>query len=557
MEGSEPAPGVEIGGYRIVAPLGAGGMGSVYRAVDGGGTEVAFKLLHAHLDADPVARDRLRREVAALQRLRHPAVAAVLDAEVDSTEAFLVTELIDGRNLEDHVRVAGPLTGWPLARLASGLRDALEAVHAAGLVHRDLKPSNVLVTPDGPVLIDFGIAQAADDARVTSTGLVAGTPGYLAPELLADGEPGPLSDWWGWAAVLAFAATGRAPFGTRPVDAVLARSQAGDVDVGGLGAVTAGALRAALAPEPDLRALPDDVVADLEAAAERGDEPAPTAVLTTRVAPPVVPPAAASGAPGAGVGSTRVRPSWAGSGTPAGDEDPHADAGLDAADGAAGAGPYDEPPAYVSPRPRRRTGTVLALAVLATAGASLYPGLTLLVLAAALVLARTVGSAAGAMQARREARGGAARSDVARAVVSSPWHLVRAVVGLLPSLLVGGSVVVLVGGLLWWLLGTGQVVVDPASSGRGAGPDGSNAPWVYPGVLALAMLLGLAVVWFGPMATLTRVGARRTLAAVAPGLAGAGVVVVLALAGAVLLAALVASGHPITWTPLPGPPSFA
>ena len=112
-----------------------------------------------------MTRDRLRREVRALQRLRHPGVAAVLDAEADSTEAFMVTELVAGDNLEEHVRERGPLDADELLDLADGLRDALVAVHGAGVVHRDLKPSNVLISDDGPVLIDFGIAQAADDSR--------------------------------------------------------------------------------------------------------------------------------------------------------------------------------------------------------------------------------------------------------------------------------------------------------------------------------------------------------------------------------------------------------
>src|SRR5690606_9943717 len=232
MERIGLAPGSEVGGYSIVAPLGSGGMGAVYRAVDGGGSEVALKLLHPHIGVDPAARERLRREVAALQRLRHPAVAAVLDAEADSTEAFIVTELVDGENLTDHVRAAGPLPD--LAVLATGLRDALAAVHDAGVIHRDLKPSNVILTSAGPVLIDFGIAQGVGGPRRPSPGSVRGTPGYLAPELLDGAEPDEASDWWGWAAVLAFAATGREPFGSRPVEAVLARARAGEVDLAGV-----------------------------------------------------------------------------------------------------------------------------------------------------------------------------------------------------------------------------------------------------------------------------------------------------------------------------------
>jgi len=530
--------GSEIGGYRIVAPLGSGGMGTVYRAVDGGGTVVALKLLHPHIGADPVARDRLRREVAALQRLHHPAVAAVLDAEADSTEAFVVTELVDGRSLDEHVRATGPLSAAELARLADGLRDVLEAVHAAGVVHRDLKPGNILITDHGPVLIDFGIAQAADDARLTSGNLVVGTPGYLAPELLDDVEPSALSDWWGWAAVLAFAATGRAPFGTRPMDAVLARSRAGDVDVVGLGPLTAGALCAALDPDPSLRALPDDVVADLEDAAEHGDFPPPTEVLAARALP---------FEPATQVieddGGTRVFA------TPRAQDD---DGYVPPQDAEPPAGP--EP--YVAPNARRRTGSILALGALAAAGAALYPGPAVLVVAAALVLFRTVGSAIDALHARRVRRGGAGRIDAARAVVASPWHLVRALVGLVPSLLIAVSAVALVGGTAWWALGTDRLVIAPRGTGGGTAPGGGNEPWVYCVALAGTMLAGLVAVWFGPRSRLTRIGARRTLAGLAPGRPGAAALVVLALVGVAVLAALVATGHDVTWWPLNGAPAL-
>jgi len=583
MERIGLAPGSEIGGYRIIAPLGSGGMGTVYRAVDGGGTAVALKLLHPHIGADPVARDRLRREVAALQRLHHPAVAAVLDAEADSTEAFVVTELVDGRNLEEHVRATGPLSAPELARLADGLRDVLEAVHAAGVVHRDLKPSNVLVTPRGPVLIDFGIAQSADDVRVTSGNLVVGTPGYLAPELLADAEPSAVSDWWGWAAVLAFAATGRPPFGSRPMDAVLARSRAGDVDVVGLGPLTAGALRAALDPDPSLRALPDDVVADLDEAAEHGDSPPPTEVLTARVAgagwsPAPVPATAVLQTPpgsahsggsqnradfaelGGSDPATRViandgrtRAFAATPGDDAGNDDGY---GYGSDGGYPGEGPDVAEPAYVAPRPRRRTGSILALALLAVVGAALFPGVTAAVVTIAVLVFRTVGSAVDALHARRERRGGVGRADAARAVAESPWHLLRALVGLLPSQLVGASVVVVVGGVLWWALGTDRLVVASMGVDGGTAPGGGNEPWVYSAALAGAILAGLVTGWFGPMARLTRIGARHTLAGVAPGRPGAIVLVVLALAGAAVLATLVVTGQDVTWWPLPGPPAL-
>jgi hypothetical protein len=649
MDAQGLAPGSEIGGYRIVAPLGSGGMGTVYRAEDGGGNPVALKLLHPHVGADPASRQRLRREVAALQRLRHAGVAAVLDAEADSSEAFLVTELVEGSTLEEHVRDHGPLAAADLADLADGLRDALEAVHAAGVVHRDLKPSNVMLTDEGPVLIDFGIAQAADEVRVTSTGFVVGTPGYLAPELLADGAPDAATDWWGWAAVLAFAATGRAPFGTRPMEAVIARTRAGDVDLIGLGARTAAALEGALDPHPGRRTAPDDVVAELEAAADADDAPvtqvlpAPvplrpstrTRALTgaapddaatralpddaatralpddaaTRALPddaatralrpepatvalpqdgrtralPVVPADPAGQWDGAeegpyGAGDRYAGPVTHGSGTgyagpaapggyggpdasgardPYGPGEPTGGWADDALDGTGDARPVpgaDGATAYVPPRPRRRASTVLGLGLLAVAGATLYPGITVLVVAAALVLFRTVGTAAEAVQRRRERRGGATRGDVVRAVLASPWHLVRGLVGLLPSLLVAASVVTVVGGLLWWALQTGRLTIPAwgiAPEADGAGPAGT---WTASAVLGIAVLAGLVAGWWGPLARGTREGARWTLGALAPGWSGAAVLTALTLAAAAVLAVLAATGQPITWWPLPGPP---
>ncbi|WP_448631270.1 serine/threonine-protein kinase [Cellulomonas soli] len=447
-------PGAEIGGYTVVAPLGSGGMGTVYRAVDGGGTTVALKLLHPHVGADPVARDRLRREVQALQRLRHPAVAAVLDAEADSTEAFLVTELVPGDSLDVHVRRRGPLGPEALLELARGLLGALDAVHGAGVVHRDLKPANVMITPDGPVLIDFGIAQASGDTQVTSTGFVVGTPGYLAPELLDGADPTPASDLWGWAAVLVFAATGRPPFGTGPLEGVLARAHSGAPDLAGLGARTAAALRGALAPDLDRRTPAADVVAALAVVVDEGDVPAneadgeATTVLgsqtaaTALLAPeaaatPPVPATVALPAPGAGAapaqdGGTRVLDAATLDGArrtppPEVDDDDADDSDEDDEDGVewlqddldhSGA---EEPEGsgYVRPPTIRRWGTLLALGLLVAAAGSLYPGWTLLVTLVLVLLVRASGSTVEALHGRRERRG-VRRADRAGAVLTTP-----------------------------------------------------------------------------------------------------------------------------------------
>lgn len=582
MERVGLSPGAEVGGYTILAPLGSGGMGTVYRAVDGGGAAVALKLLHPHVGADPSSRERLRREVLALQRLRHPGVAAVLDAEADSTEAFLVTELVPGHDLAELVRLRGPLDAAALHRLADGLRDALAAVHAAGVVHRDLKPSNVLVTGDGPVLIDFGIAQSVDETRVTSAGFVVGTPGYLAPELIDGAEPTAATDWWGWAALLAYAATGRAPFGTRPLEAVLVRTRSGDADLAGLGPVTAGALWDALAADPADRADPEQVVEALAEAVRRREaysaEAATQALAAGTAAVPVRAGTPAGGTVAFGTADAAATQMHPAAPAPGPETAVLAPAEVPAQDGSTRAfqppsvqpradddhaptqawdtRPYDAVPdggpehdedLLPPPEPPRRAGSLLALALLAVAAAALRPGVALVVLVPLVLLARTVGSVAQSLTRRRE-RVGARRSDALRAVASSPWHLVRSLVTLLPSLLVAASVLVIVLGVGWWLVGSGALAAGPLVADGDAPADGA-----VPVLLAVATAAALAALWWGPLARTTRTGARWTLAGVAPGAGGATVVVLLALLGAGALVALAATGTPADWAPLPEP----
>nr|NLD40497.1 protein kinase [Actinomycetales bacterium] len=261
----------EIGGYRLVRRLGAGGMGTVWEALDAEDRAVALKVLHPHISQDPGARQRLEREVRLLHRVRGPRIARVLDAEVEASEAFVVTELIDGLTLEEDVRARGPFTPNELANLARGLSEALHTIHAADVVHRDLKPSNVMISATGPVIIDFGIAQVADDVRLTQTGMVTGTPGYLDPEIVDGAPPSSTCDWWAWAAVLVFAATGRQPFGTGPHAAIFHRLHTGAVDVEGLEPASAAALRAALLPSSTGRLHPAAVLATLEGRISRSD----------------------------------------------------------------------------------------------------------------------------------------------------------------------------------------------------------------------------------------------------------------------------------------------
>lgn len=513
-------PGSEVGGYRIGSRLGQGAMGAVYSAYDGGGSLVAIKFLHSHLDTDARGRERLRREAGALQRLRHPGIAAILDVEFDGPEAFIVTELVDGPTLEDEIAQRGPLDPWDLYELADQLAATLEAVHLAGVVHRDLKPSNVLVAERGPVVIDFGIAHGLDDPRVTATGLVMGTPGYLPPELLDGVRPSPDTDWWGWAAVLAYAATGRAPFGVRPTEAVLARSRSGLPDLGGLGPATASALAQALRAEPERRWGPTQVVAALRRAAEEGDAPPPTIVVgpptfpTEVVAPVVAPP------------------------VPVTQRTVH--------DGRTLAVPTDPPaepstPTYVRPIPPARTAVVLALALAGALLACLYPVIAVGVYAALAFGARIVGVTADSLHTRRERHGISSR-DVLRSTVAMPWYVVRALLGTIPSLLVGvcAGTVLVVGG--WWVLGPGGL--------------GASLGLAEPIILVLAGSAAIALVWAGPLAFLTRYGTRTALAGIAPGRLGGALVIAVALVASGASVWMLAQGTAATWWPLPGPPRW-
>ncbi|MDU0968247.1 MAG: protein kinase [Actinomycetaceae bacterium] len=255
-----------IGNYRLVRQIGAGGMGTVYQAVGPDGGDVALKLLHPALARDPQARRRLLREAAVINRVQSPGIANVIDWEVDSDQPFVVTEYVHGPTIAEDVRQRGPWNREDLADLAQWMAKILTNLHAHNVIHRDIKPSNIMLSKDGPVLIDFGIAQALGDERLTSTGLITGTPGYVAPELIEGAEPSAATDWWAWAAVLVYCATGRAPFGTGSMEATLARVMRGTPDLEGVDDQVAQCLRAALRANPAERAAAGVVSKQLAAA---------------------------------------------------------------------------------------------------------------------------------------------------------------------------------------------------------------------------------------------------------------------------------------------------
>ena len=259
-----------VGGYTLMSRLGSGAMGSVWRVRDDGGHQYAMKILRDSLSDDDdsaqrqrdqlTARERLRREAMALRKVRHPGVCGIVDMELDDALAFIVTELIEGKNLREDVRINGRYVGDDLERLARKLIEAVRAVHAAGIVHRDIKPTNVMVSNTGPVLVDFGIAMGEGESHVTRTGLVMGTPGFIAPEIIDGAESDEKTDWWSVASVLAFAATGKPVFGTKPMMTVLERAAAGSADLAGLPAGTMAAFRATLNPDRTKRCSPEDLL---------------------------------------------------------------------------------------------------------------------------------------------------------------------------------------------------------------------------------------------------------------------------------------------------------
>ncbi|WP_371783925.1 serine/threonine-protein kinase [Streptosporangium subroseum] len=222
MNNLSPGEFPQIGRYRVLSQLGRGGMGTVYLGESADGQQVAIKVINPEYSQHEQFRMRFRREADAAQRVRRFCTAAVIEAALDGDQLYVVTEYVTGPNLEEAVRAQGPLRGSSLDALAVGVATALTAIHSAGVVHRDLKPSNVLLSPIGPRVIDFGIARALDTlSGITGTGEIIGTPRYMAPEVLR-GEPvSPACDVFSWGCLVAFAASGRPPFGGEALPAVL------------------------------------------------------------------------------------------------------------------------------------------------------------------------------------------------------------------------------------------------------------------------------------------------------------------------------------------------
>ncbi|GAA2093340.1 serine/threonine-protein kinase [Actinomadura alba] len=243
--------GDQVGHYRLLNVLGEGGMGVVHLGIDPQGRKVAVKVLRPTVAGDATALRRLAREVDTMRRVHSPHVAEIIDADVTAERPYIVTQYVPGRTLEQIVlEDAGPMSGRPLQRLAAGLATALTAIHAAGVIHRDLKPGNVMFLDGEPVLIDFGIAQVVDSTRLTATGMVIGTPGYLAPEVIEGEDAGAPADVHSWAGTLVFATTGRPPFGSGTFESIFYKIMQGTPDLEGVPDALLPVIRSAMARHP-------------------------------------------------------------------------------------------------------------------------------------------------------------------------------------------------------------------------------------------------------------------------------------------------------------------
>jgi eukaryotic-like serine/threonine-protein kinase len=351
-----------VGPYLLLGTLGSGGMGRVYLARSPAGRQVAVKVIRPQLAEDTGFRARFAREVSAARKVGGRYTAQVVDAGLDSPVPWLVTAYVPGASLAEAVEQQGPLPAATLLALAAGLAEGLNAIHAAGVIHGDLKPSNVLLAPDGPRIIDFGISSAVDATSLTGTGLMIGSPGFMSPEQ-ADGMPaGPASDIFSLAGVLIFAARGEGPFGSGDTAALLYRVVHGTPNLGQIPDKIRPLVSRCLSRDPARRPTAAEFLGELTAAYPSAADLAgwlPAGILqlsARRVAEAEAHPAATAGsaaAPGPGASWPQDTPGWG----------PQPGAGVPQS----GAGPQADEwySSLVRPEPRRRTRWPWAVGVVA------------------------------------------------------------------------------------------------------------------------------------------------------------------------------------------------
>ncbi|MFD5889931.1 serine/threonine-protein kinase, partial [Streptomyces sp. NPDC060334] len=287
-----------IAGYRLAARLGAGGMGKVYLSYTPGGRPVAIKVIRPEFGEDPEFRRRFAQEVRSAQRVQGLFTAPVIDADTDGPHPWLATAYVPGPSLADAVVAHGALPVEAVLLLIAGMAEALHVIHGAGIVHRDLKPSNVLLAADGPRVIDFGIAHAADATSLTGSGVAIGTPSFMAPEQAAGGKVTPATDIFALGQVAAYAATGTPAFGEGTSHGVLYRIVHQEPDLGAVPAPLIELVTRCLSKDPAARPTVTEVIAlcqsaNPETVLRRSEDWLPSPVsadITARTAAPAPPP---------------------------------------------------------------------------------------------------------------------------------------------------------------------------------------------------------------------------------------------------------------------------
>lgn len=396
-------------------------MGVVHLGQRPGERPVALKVLRPHIVGDDEARRRLAREVGSLGRIRSRRIAEIVDADPWGEIPYVATRYVPGLTLHDHAQVEGPITGGDLVWFADCLAQALEAVHSVGVLHRDIKPSNVILEGRSPVLIDFGLARVADDPRLTMTGWLLGTPGFLAPEILHGEDATAASDVHAWAATVAFAGLGRAPFGRGPAMAVMDRVRRGEHDLRGLDERIRPLVEHALAPEPAHRPGLGEVREWLGHLAGTPSRPRPAPTPAPMTMPLVAADHAARAA------ATHVAPPVDARGEPAVDDEAGTWLWPDEATDVVSRDYVAAP--QMSWGHRVRSGAlVLATGLVVAAAATAAPYVAIAVSCLTLWLLRSGSLAASAVQRRRDLRGHRWYDSVV-SLLSAPWHLVAGVGG--------------------------------------------------------------------------------------------------------------------------------
>ncbi|WP_433498073.1 serine/threonine protein kinase [Sphaerimonospora sp. CA-214678] len=292
----EPGDPTRLGPYRITGRIGEGGQGAVYLGEAQAGRPVAVKWFHARFDPETAAHDDFTRELEVAKRVARFCTAQVLDFGIAGDRPYIVSEYVPGPSLKQVVDTEGPRSGSALERLAVATATALIALHDAGIVHRDFKPHNVLLGPDGPRVIDFGIARALVGNSMT-TSQVVGTPAYMAPEQLTAGSLGLALDVFAWASTMAFAASGRPPFGNDEIPAVITRILNEEPRLDGIEQPLRDLLGDCLAKDPLRRPSAREILDRLVGTA--GSSPAPSSPASApSSAPPPDPPVGPTTEPG-------------------------------------------------------------------------------------------------------------------------------------------------------------------------------------------------------------------------------------------------------------------